>query len=110
MRQTKPLDPKDTKPTPYEGDSSFGGAMACDPEILAEVEECEDELPAETKEYKTGWPEIEKDTAPHALLIPATRCMGRHLKKLDDLVKRYNAVPKAKLTTLQTQWGSQLSR
>ena len=79
--------------------------MACDPEIAAEVEDGGDEA-EEAKEYKTGWPELQKDMAPHALLVPATRCMGRHLKKLDDLLKRFTDVPQAQRSNLQSQWGS----
>ena len=85
------------------GDSTFNEAMASDPAVATEVEEVDDEPEDAGKDYKTGWPELQKDMAPHALLVPANRCISRHLKKLDDLLMRFNGVDVAKRTTLQSQ-------
>ena len=54
----------------------------------------------EAQEYlqKSGWPEIERDSAPSSTIPHAQKCIQKHLKKLEALKERFD-VPK--LTALQ---------
>ena len=86
-------------------------ALSSDPDVAEELEDCTIEEPGkDEKAIKTGWPEVQKDQAPSAALVPASRCLDRHLKKLDDLLKRFQDDKSEKLTELQGKLGSQFLR
>lgn len=55
---------------------------------------------------KSGWPEIEKDMQPSALLPGAMKCVQRHTKKLEALEPNYTV---EKLTKVQTEFQPQPS-
>ena len=80
----------------------MAGALASDPAVAEEIQECEDE-PEQDPGPKSGWPELQKDAAPSALLVPAQRCMQKHMKKLEDLTKRYTDAAPNKRSDLQTK-------
>ena len=52
---------------------------------------------------KAGFPEIERDMAPSAILAPAIKCLQKHGKKIEGLAKIYQAVKPEKLTEVQQQ-------
>ena len=79
--------------------------MAVDDAVCDEVAECPEET-LKVDEDKSGWPEQEKDSAPSALLVPAGRCIQRHLKLLEKLRKRFTDA--ADKSNLQTGFGSQI--
>ena len=69
-----------------------------------------DEEPGEKHEAsnKSGWPEEQKDVAPSAQIVPAQRCLQRHVKKLSELINRfqdYEQKPENSLTELQKGSG-----
>ena len=60
------------------------------------------EVDPDAKEMaKTGWPEMEKDAAPSSLCVPAGRCVQRNLKKVGDLLKRFQLLPAEHQSKLQ---------
>ena len=70
---------------------------------MVDVEICkaaEDELVQE-QGPKTGWPEKQKDVAPSQLLVPASRCLERHSKKIDAMLLRFRGVEPETLTLKQ---------
>ena len=49
----------------------------------------QDLFPEQTANVSTGFPEIEKDMAPSAVLPSALKCLGKFEKKLGSLVLRF---------------------
>ena len=84
-------------------DPSLAGALEADEKLEAELgEDPEEDEPVQGKKLKTGFPELEKDDPPSALLLPASRCISRHAKKLDGLLQRFTKLPEGKkLSDLQ---------
>ena len=87
-------------------DAPMGAALAADPGAREELDDEVHEQPEDGQNLKHGWPELEKDMAPSALLVPANRCFQRHLKKLEALANRFTAAGKS-ITDLQQQSGPQ---
>ena len=56
---------------------------------------------------KLNWPELQKDSAPSQLLLPAGRCLARQMKKNEEIIKRFTGVEEDTLSDLQKQSGSQ---
>ena len=79
--------------------------MEASKDIEAEVGECTEDPEAAGSTLKSGWPELEKDSAPSSLLVPAGRCIARHIKKTDELLKRFTVEDQI-LTDLQKAPGS----
>ena len=76
------------------------GGESADPEISEAVGE---ELVQETAVPKTGRPELQKDMAPSQLLVPGTRCLDRHAKKVDAMLEKFQSVSEDKLSPKQKQ-------
>ena len=57
----------------------------------------QDLFPDQTADVNTGFPEIEKDMAPSAVLPSALKCLGKFEKKLGGLLLRF----KGKMTENQ---------
>ena len=55
---------------------------------------------------KCGFPELEKDMQPNALLVPSMKCLQKHHKKLDTLLVNYIA-DDVKLSKTQTEYQPQ---
>ena len=73
-----------------------------DEELREEVDSTAvDPQAAKDGKLNTGWPELQKDTAPSAICIPAGRCVQKHIKKIGELLKRFDALQPSQRTTLQ---------
>ena len=90
----------------YVNQGSFAKVMQPDAGVEAEVDECLVDPEAQDSTKKLNWPELQKDSAPSALLVPAKRCLARQMKKNEELLKRFTDAPVESLTELQKQPGS----
>ncbi|CAE7743285.1 unnamed protein product, partial [Symbiodinium necroappetens] len=88
-------------------DPSLAAALHADPALEEEMDEQQDEeMPQNGATLKTGFPKLEDDMQPSSLLLPASKCMSRHAKKLDQLLLRFKPNPESEgqgkeLTDLQ---------
>ena len=84
------------------GDNPEGGAIDDEDEDDEPVDWLEPEKAEELAE-KSGWPVVERDTAPSAQIPAATKCLQKHIKKAQTLLDRYTPAPSKPLTNLQEQ-------
>ena len=91
----------------FTQDPSLAAALHADPALEEEMDEQQDEeMPQNGATLKTGFPKLEDDMQPSSLLLPASKCMSRHAKKLDQLLLRFKPNPESEgqgkeLTDLQ---------
>ena len=84
-------------------DPSLNGALEADDGLEEELDNDPEEEPEQGQQLKTGFPELEKDVAPSGLLLPASKCISRHSKKLDVLLQRFQKPSEGtSLTDLQS--------
>ena len=50
----------------------------------------EDVLEIGQEKDVSGFPEAEKDVAPSALIPNANKCLGKHIKKIGELLKKFD--------------------
>ena len=89
----------------------FAKAMELDASVEEAVDQCEvDPEKANASKMTCGWPELQKDSAPSALLVPASRCLSRAIKKTDELRQKFTDAPATTpLTELQKGSGTHLT-
>ena len=58
-------------------------------------------IPVQEADIKTGWPEIEHDMAPSAVVPAAIRCLGKQIKKFNEMLKCLKSAKQ--LTSLQVK-------
>ena len=103
----QPLNSQHSFKRAFHQDAPLGDVMEVDPEIAEEVDKAIDDPDAKPgKMDKSGFPEIQKDTAPSQLLIPARRCVVRHQKKLEGLLQRFTSSTTPSLSELQAGSGT----
>ena len=82
-------------------DGPFGDGQP-DAELAKAADE---EIVKDEKVPKTGWPETQKDAAPSALLQPGSRCLEKHIKKLEAMIERFTTT--SNLSSQQQKFGPQ---
>ena len=84
-------------------DPSLAAALEADDGLEEELDDDPAEDPEQGQKLRTGFPELEEDAAPSSVLLPASRCITRHSKKLDVLLQRFEKPPEGTtLTPLQS--------